>query len=111
MWQIVSLLKDPDLQEGFLTAPNVQYDDNGDRVLEEMNTGNFWVETQKLAPQGAVVVPINFYLDGTWLSNSGDQKTSPLCCTIGNFPLSVQNRSAAKRVSCEWLDLSCFGAR
>ena len=49
MWQIVSLLKDPDLQAGFLTAPNEHYDGNGDRVYEEMNTGNWWVKTQELA--------------------------------------------------------------
>ena len=39
VWQIVSILQDPDLQEGFLAAPDVR-GVGDDRVYGEMNTGS-----------------------------------------------------------------------
>ena len=50
MQQVVSILEDPRLQDGFMTAPDVK--GTGDtRVFGEMNTGMWWEETQKLIPQ------------------------------------------------------------
>ena len=41
--QVVSILQDPKLQDGFMTKPDVRGTD-GDRVYGEMNTGVWWEE-------------------------------------------------------------------
>lgn len=52
IWQIISILRDPDLQEGFLTEPNIQ--GAGDaRQFGEMNTGAWWSRTQMEAPEAS----------------------------------------------------------
>lgn len=51
--------------------------------------------------QGATVVPIIGYLDGTWLSKGGGHSATPMSMTIGNLPRHVMNKSIAKRV--RWL--------
>jgi|NorSeaMetagenome_1021524.scaffolds.fasta_scaffold711424_1 hypothetical protein len=57
VWQIVSILQDPDLQEGFLAAPDVR-GVGDDRVYGEMNTGSWYVDTQEEAPEVLVILYI-----------------------------------------------------
>jgi hypothetical protein len=126
--QAVSIIQDPRLQDGFMTDTDIR-NENGFRVYGEMNTGHCWEQAQKEAPkvhqfllqilfqfllqnvmkfsqnfvdtQGATVVPIIGYLDGTWLSKGGGHSATPMSMTIGNLPRHVMNKSIAKRV--RWL--------
>jgi hypothetical protein len=123
--QAVSIIQDPSLQDGFMTHTDIRHE-NGFRVYGEMNTGQCWEEAQKQADevhhfplqilfesllqivmkfsqnfvytQGAIVVPIVGYLDGTWLSKGGGHSATPMSMTIGNLPRHVMNKSSAKRV-------------
>ena len=48
--------------------------------------------------QGAVLLPLILYADGTWLSKNGSHNIKPLAMTIGNFPRAVLNQDKAKKV-------------
>ena len=61
-------------------------DSEGCHVYSEMNTGNWWWDTQEQLPQGATIVPVIFAFDKTHLTNfSGDKQAWPLYMTIGNI--------------------------
>jgi len=56
------------------------------RIYSEMNTGDWWWDTQDQLPAGATIVPVIFASDKTHLTNfSGDQHAWPLYRTIGNI--------------------------
>ena len=97
--QVVSILEDDTMQEGFMTEADVR-GEGSSRVRGEMNTGDWWEETEKEAPVGSVVVPLIVYIDETWLSKGGGHACCPISMTIGNLPRAVMNKSSAKRVSC-----------
>jgi len=48
--QLVSILEDPKLQDGFMDSPDVQ-GTGDDRVFGELNTGLWWERTQDAAPE------------------------------------------------------------
>jgi hypothetical protein len=68
-------------------------DSAGDRVYSEMNTGDWWWETQDNLPRGATIVPLIVSSDETMLTDhSGDQKAWPMYLSIGNIDSTVRNR-------------------
>jgi hypothetical protein len=68
-------------------------DSAGDRVFSEMNTGDWWWETQDKLPHGATVVPVIVSSDETMLTDhSGDQKAWPMYLSIGNIESTVRSR-------------------
>jgi hypothetical protein len=68
-------------------------DSAGDRVFSEMNTGNWWWETQDRLPHGATIVPLIVSSDETMLTDhSGDQKAWPMYLSIGNIEFTVRGR-------------------
>jgi hypothetical protein len=61
-------------------------DSEGCRIYSEMNTGDWWWDSQEQLPQGATIVPLIFASDKTHLTNlSGDKQAWPLYMTIGNI--------------------------
>ena len=56
------------------------------QIYSEMNTGDWWWDTQDQLPAGATIVPVICASDKTHLTNfSGDQHAWPLYLTIGNI--------------------------
>ena len=49
--------------------------------------------------QGAILLPIILYLDGTWLSANGNHTAKPCMMGIGNHPISTQNNVDSKKVT------------
>jgi len=90
------------------------------RVYEELNTGDWWKQTEgemfdglpvdgeppkvKAAP-GAVLIPIILYADGTWLSANGNHTAKPMSMGIGNRVLDAQHDLSSKRKICFFPDL------
>jgi hypothetical protein len=52
--------------------------------------------------QGATLLPIIMWADGTWLSVNGNHTAKPCLVGIGNHPLEVQHKVESKKVSV-WL--------
>lgn len=48
--------------------------------------------------QGAIALPLIFYLDGTHLSQSGTHQCKPWMMGIGNHCMEMQNKKHAKKV-------------
>ena len=68
-------------------------DAEGDRVYSEMNSADWWWETQNRLPPVATIVPLICRLDKTQLTDfSGDKKAQPIYLTIGNIHSSLQNK-------------------
>jgi hypothetical protein len=59
--QIVSILGDDRLQEGFLTKPDIKLD-AGERIYGELNTGEFWEGAQMEAPPVTYTFLLTFLL-------------------------------------------------
>jgi len=67
------------------------------RIYGEMNTGNWWWDTQDQLPAGAIIVPVICASDKTHLTNfSGDQHAWLLYLTIGNIRTDIR-RTPKKR--------------
>ncbi|KAF8419153.1 hypothetical protein BGX38DRAFT_1280452 [Terfezia claveryi] len=66
--------------------PIHEFDEEGNWVYTEMNTGDWWWRTQKTLPIGSSLVPVLLTSDQTCLTNfSGDKKLWPLFMSIGNI--------------------------
>jgi hypothetical protein len=118
--QAASLLESGLVDDTFMTKADVVLDRNGTRQLGELNRGKLWERTEKhedfpnvrwktsylfifphahsVKLQGAVLLPLILYADGTWLSKNGSHNIKPLAMTIGNFPRKVLNQDKAKKV-------------
>jgi hypothetical protein len=60
-------------------------------IYSEMNTGDWWWDTQDQLPAGATIVPVICASDKTHLTNfSGDQHGWPLYFTIGNIQKDIR---------------------
>jgi len=71
-------------------APVPLADSEGRRIYGEMNTGDWWWDTQDQLPGGAKIVPVICVSHKTHLTNfSGDQHAWPLYLTIGNIPKDI----------------------
>jgi len=69
------------------------------QIYSEMNTGDWWWDTQDHLPAGATIVPVIWASDRTHLTNfSGDLHAWPLCLTIGNIRNDMR-RKPTKRAS------------
>jgi hypothetical protein len=61
-------------------------DSEGRRIYNEMNTGDWWWDTQDQLPTGVTIVPVICASDKTHLNNfSGDQHAWPFYLKIGNI--------------------------
>jgi len=49
--------------------------------------------------QGAILIPILLYLDGTWLSSNSNHTAKPMKMGIGNHPIAVQHDLRSKKVT------------
>ena len=120
LWLAREIINDSNLQHGFLEAGEELMDLN-ERTYTELNTGNWWLSTERdelpqvitrtvavkymyinnkfVALQGAILLPLILYLDGTWLSQNGSHNIKPWMMSIGNLPISVQNLPRAKKVA------------
>jgi hypothetical protein len=60
------------------------------RIYSEMNTGDWWWDTQDQLPAGATIEPVICASDKTYLTNSsGDEHAWPLYLTIGNIQKDI----------------------
>jgi hypothetical protein len=50
------------------------------------------------ALQGAIIIPIIMYVDGTWLSANGNHTAKPCLMSIGNHNLDAQHNLDSKKV-------------
>ncbi len=86
----------PGFRENQTYQPSRIYNQNDDRVYNEMHTGNWWWEKQKELPAGATIIPILPASDKTVMSLShGDQVLWPVYVTICNLKAKIrrsQNR-------------------
>ncbi|KAG1799690.1 uncharacterized protein HD556DRAFT_1430484 [Suillus plorans] len=63
------------------------------RQYDEMWTGEWWWETQRRLPEGAVVAPVILASDKTSLSQfRGDQEVWPVYLTLGNISKDVRRQ-------------------
>ena len=78
-------------------APVQLFDSADNRIYTEMNSGDWWWETQEHLPNGASIIPIILASDKTHLTNfSGDKSAWPLYMSIGNIHKDVR-RTASRR--------------
>jgi hypothetical protein len=84
-------------QEDLDFAPVRLYDREDNRIYSEINTGEWWWETQERLPDGATVVPMMFASDKTHLTNfSGDKSAWPIYMTVGNIHKEVRRTSSRR---------------
>ncbi|KAG1739153.1 uncharacterized protein EDB91DRAFT_1237592 [Suillus paluster] len=67
------------------------------RVIDEMWTADWWGETQKALPKGAMMAPIILSLDKTCLSQfRGDKSAWPVYMSIGNITKAKRHQASAR---------------
>jgi hypothetical protein len=72
-------------------------DSKGRRIYCNMNTSDWWCDTQAQLPARATIVPVISASDKTHLTNFlGDQHARPLYLTIGNIQKDIR-RTPKKR--------------
>jgi hypothetical protein len=87
------LLSQRAFRDNMVYGPVRVTDSAGDRVYSEMNTGDWWWETQDNLPHGATIIPLVVSSDETMLTDhSGDQKAWPMYLSIGNIDSTVRSR-------------------
>ncbi|KAI5777561.1 hypothetical protein EDC01DRAFT_778765 [Geopyxis carbonaria] len=87
------LIGQPCYKDYLQYAPYTQVNSDGERQFNEMNTGDWWHDTQKKRPRQATLVPLIFSSDETHLTNfSGGKKAWPVYMTIGNLDATVRSR-------------------
>ena len=102
-----SMIEDEELvNDGFMERVDRNSMRGGRRKYGEMDTGDWWVATESSVPEDAVLVPLIFYTDKTWLSRSGKHSIQPIAFTLGNFPLKTMNKHKAKKIVCYVPELS-----
>ena len=80
------LMGHPSFQHNQTYEPCRVYNQNEDRVYNEMHTGNWWWKQQIEHPPKATTIPILLSSDKTVMSLSyGDQTLWPVYITIGNL--------------------------
>jgi hypothetical protein len=66
-------------------------DSESRRIYSEINTGNWWWDTEDQLPAGETIVLVICASDKTYLTNfSGDQHAWPLYLTIGNIQKDIR---------------------
>ncbi|EPQ50355.1 hypothetical protein GLOTRDRAFT_134022 [Gloeophyllum trabeum ATCC 11539] len=95
---IKDLIGNPAFREVLAYVPEWVYADRQGRkrVIDEAWTADWWLETQKKLPSGAVIAPIILASDKTQLSlHSGDKAAWPVYLTIGNIAKHVHHQPSA----------------
>ena len=89
-------MRHPGFWENQTYQPSCIYNQNNDRVYNEIYTGNRWWEKQKKLSVKATIIPILLASDKTVMSLShGDQVLWPVYVTIGN--LDAKTRRSQNR--------------
>ena len=71
------------------------YDDSGNRVYNEISSGNWWWKTQQEIPDGGTLIPVLLASDKTQLTTySGDKSGWPLYMSIGNIRKDVRRKTS-----------------
>ncbi|KAI5777456.1 hypothetical protein EDC01DRAFT_781312 [Geopyxis carbonaria] len=84
------LIGQPCYKDYLQYAPYTQLNSDGERQFTEMNTGDWWHDTQKKLPRQAALVPLIFSSDETHLTNfSGGKNAWPVYMTMGNLNATV----------------------
>jgi len=87
------LLRQRPYKDHMVYGPTRTVDVEGDRVYSEMNSADWWWETQDRLPPGATIVPLICGSDETQLTDfSCDKKAWPIYLTIGNIHSSIWNK-------------------
>ena len=90
------LMRHPGFRHNQTFEPSRVYNENEERVYNEMHTGEWWWKQQKEHPPQATIIPILISSDKTVMSLShGDQTLWPVYITIGN--LDAKTRQSQKR--------------
>jgi len=96
MAMIAFLIGHVPFEDDITYSPVRQYSESGQRVYDEMHTGDWWWDMQTRLPPGATVIPVILASDKTQLTaHTGDKKAWPVYLTIGNIRLKT--RRAASR--------------
>ncbi|EIW75743.1 hypothetical protein CONPUDRAFT_131960 [Coniophora puteana RWD-64-598 SS2] len=96
---VKELIGNPTFREMMQYAPEKVYEDmEGEcRIYDEMWTGDWWWNLQKMLPPGATVAPVILASDKTQLTSfSGDKSAWPVYLSIGNIPGSIRRRPSSK---------------
>lgn len=92
------LISHKPFKEDLVYAPVKEYKGNMDRVYSEAYTADVWWDLQEKLPDGATVIPIQWFSDKTHLTQfRGDHGVHPCYVTILN--LSREARRQASRPS------------
>jgi Plavaka transposase len=80
--------------QGLMDYQPVQlYDDAGNRVYNEISSGNWWWKTQAKISDGGTLIPILLASDKTQLTTySGDKSGWPLYMSIGNIRKDIRRK-------------------
>lgn len=102
------LIRQPCFSDNMVYSPIIERNGEGQRMYNEIHTGEWWWETQvssfptfyvlrsslqEKSPTGATIIPLLISSDETQLTNfSGDKKAWPIYLTIGNIDARTRNR-------------------
>ena len=79
-----------------------------EHVYREVSDGEWWQRTLlSCIASGLYLIAFVLYLDGTWLTKSGNRKAKPLCLAVANHPGAVFRSSKAKRIICQVPEFPC----
>jgi len=87
------LLRQPPITDHMVCGPTRTVNAESDRVYSEMNSADFWWETQDRLPPGATIVALICGSDKMQLTDfSGYKRAWPIYLIIGNFHSSIRNK-------------------
>ncbi|GLB44066.1 putative zn-finger domain-containing protein [Lyophyllum shimeji] len=95
---IKELLSNPALVDDLSYAPERVYADKEGkiRIYDEMNTGDWWWETQAKLPVGSTIAPLIISSDKTHLTQQrGDKSAWPVYLTLGNISKGKRRKPRA----------------
>ena len=82
----------------FVWNAETVYNGTGNRVFtRDLSSGDWWARTDAALPEGAALLPIIFYADGTNVTGSGSQQAHPVMVTVGNFRWYIRQKSKGWR--------------
>ncbi|KAG1874425.1 hypothetical protein F4604DRAFT_1880885 [Suillus subluteus] len=96
---VQELIGNPFFKADMAYSPAKAYADRAGqhRVIDEMWTADWWGETQKALPKGAMIAPIILSSDKTCLSQfRGDKSAWPVYMSIGNIAKAKRRQASAR---------------